>query len=365
MHVPRRRGRPSNPHTLYRAIQADLRRRMLEGEWAQGQRLPSLLALAKHYKVAKRTLALAVGALKEENFIIASPRRRLIVRRPDPGYLLEGNAILEVISSPIAPYAIEQLDFRALQMGILRGIGELKGPLTILHDGDLRTLMPERFLELSPRGILLVGKFPPRTLKRYEKLSIPVVLCDIPGRNWNLHAVNVANSQTAYETVQRLQALGHRRIAFVRFIHYDMGDADPDSKQREEGFLRALSEAGVRRPSDWVYNAFSSDTPRSSNIQRLLQARPRFTAVLATDAFRARLIAMGVTELGLKIPQDLSLVCFQGKVPEFSECAGPRINFEAMGVRAALLLKAPRRPVQHVAVPAEWHDGETLTRRRS
>src|SRR5438105_12888781 len=99
----RRPGRPPDSATLYRKIQAELRRRIAAAEWTAGQTLPPLRALARRYKTTKRTAALAVDALKEEGWIVASPRRRLIVRSPEPGIQLEGNAILEVISSPLSP----------------------------------------------------------------------------------------------------------------------------------------------------------------------------------------------------------------------------------------------------------------------
>lgn len=360
----RPRGRPPNPATLYREIQADLRRRLSAKEWPPGATLPSLEALARRYRVGKRTIALAVNALKSESWVAASPRHRLIACAPEPAILLEGHAVLEILAWPLGPGAVSGLDFRAMQLGILAGIGELKAPLMMVHEGELRTRMPERYLELSPRGVLLVGKFQSRLLKQYEKLGIPVVLCDIPGRNWGLHAVNVANAKIMSDTVQRLVTLGHRRIAFLRFIHYDLGAVDPDSKEREESFRQSMSRAGCKGAANWVYNSFSSDTPRSANIRRLLNFKPAFTAVIATDPVRAELVATGARELGIRIPEDLSVVCFQGKTALLPRCSGPRLDFEEMGRQAVLLLKEPRRPVQHVDIFAEWADGETLSHPR-
>ena len=56
-----------------RAIADDLRHRIEAGEWASGQQLPPLAALADHYGHAKRTVTKALRVLEAEGLIVITP----------------------------------------------------------------------------------------------------------------------------------------------------------------------------------------------------------------------------------------------------------------------------------------------------
>jgi hypothetical protein len=330
------------------------------GKWPAGKALPSLRWLAASYGVGKCTATLAMAGLKEDGWIAVTSGRH-IARLPESGINLDGNLILEVLSTPLALLNASP-DFRTLQAGITDGVGKLYAPLLIVHDGELRAHLPVRFGDFVPRGIVLHGRFKPGVLKRYEMLKLPVVLCDIPGVSWKLHSVSVANVQAAHDAVLRLARLGHRRIAFVQLVHFDMGAVDIDSRQRKEGYLSGMEAAGCKVDSNWIYNSFSSDTPRSLNVQRLLRTRPPFTAVIAANGARADLVIQAAKNLGKQIPDDLSVVGFQSNPPSVPALAGPRIDFEEMGRTAITLLSQPLRQPKQVELATLWSDGETIAK---
>jgi DNA-binding LacI/PurR family transcriptional regulator len=357
--APRGRGRPPNSRAIYRRIQADVRRMISSGKWARGQPLPSLRSLAERYRVGKCTVNLAMAGLKEDGWVAASSRRHHIARLPESGTNLDGNLVLEVLSSPLEMLNRDPA-FRAMQAGINDGVGKLYAPLLIVHDADLRRQIPDRYGDFLPRGILLYGRFKAEILKRYEKMNLPVVLCDIPGAAWKLHSVSVANADATHDAVLRLANLGHRRIAFVQFVQYDMGAVDVDSKQRKEGYLGGMKAAGLNTDPDWIYNSFATDTPRSQNIQRLLRTKPAFTAVICADATRASWVIQGAQHLGKHVPRDLSVVGFQGDSASDPALSGPRTNFEEMGRTAIALLREPIRQPKHFQIQTRWSDGETV-----
>ena len=55
-------------------VEADLRRRIVAGEWKPGQALPSVPALADHYGVARATVSRAIHALAEDGLVQIVPR---------------------------------------------------------------------------------------------------------------------------------------------------------------------------------------------------------------------------------------------------------------------------------------------------
>lgn len=64
----------------YRDIAADLRARIIRGEWAPGSNLPRMTDLARAYGVNRDTLARAIGILETEGLVWAVPRRGTVVR---------------------------------------------------------------------------------------------------------------------------------------------------------------------------------------------------------------------------------------------------------------------------------------------
>ena len=67
-HVPRTPERPSE------RVEADLRRRTEAGEWASGEALPTVAALAGQYGVARGTVARALRALADDGLVRIVPR---------------------------------------------------------------------------------------------------------------------------------------------------------------------------------------------------------------------------------------------------------------------------------------------------
>jgi GntR family transcriptional regulator len=70
-------GAAEHPH---RQIAASLRERVRAGEWAPGERLPSIPTLAQAYEVAKQTVQRAIDQLRVEGLLITRPGSGTYVR---------------------------------------------------------------------------------------------------------------------------------------------------------------------------------------------------------------------------------------------------------------------------------------------
>jgi len=64
----------------YLDIAAELRKRILGGEWEPGAKLPRMADLATEYGVNRDTLARAIAILEAEGLLWAVPRRGTVVR---------------------------------------------------------------------------------------------------------------------------------------------------------------------------------------------------------------------------------------------------------------------------------------------
>ncbi|MCK6472027.1 MAG: GntR family transcriptional regulator [Planctomycetes bacterium] len=355
---PARPGRPQSYDAEYRKVADALRERIESGEFMPGAVLPSFRALAKTYDVSEITVRGAMDVLKSENRVQVNARRRHIVTNPSYAGSVTENLILEVVGNYLHK-PLRNAYFRQIQLGIEKAAGETRASLLIANSPLYRSGLPPDGLDLPLRGVLLIGHFEKDVLPRYEKLNVPVVLVDQPNPGYGIHTVSVANRAAGADAVARLAALGHRQIAFVRSVLLAIKKVDPDSRERQHGYEEGLAAAGLPKRSALLINSVSSEQTAQA-VTKLLKQRPRVTAVLTVDKHRAVIVEEAARALGLKVPRDLSIVCYQEREAVPGHCSGPVIPFEDFGAAAFGLFDGPRSPARRVLVPTVWQDGKTI-----
>jgi len=151
----------------------------------------------------------------------------------------------------------------------------------------------------------------------------------------SVHSDNLAGAITA---TRHLLELGHRRIGFLA------GRPDLESaRQREQGYCRALSDAGLPVDTNLIrvgdYELEMSQEP----ARQLLTLDDRPTAVFAANDLSAMQTMHVARTLGLAIPHDVSVVGFDN-IPESALIEPPLTtidqSIQEMGRRAVELLIA-------------------------
>jgi DNA-binding LacI/PurR family transcriptional regulator len=360
----RQEGRRPDERAAHRKVAQALARKFVTGVLPQGSLLPSRRTLAREYETSEKVVRLALSFLASEGRILRTAQGMYRVGNQGAVASARANSVVLVLAHNLRT----QWDFpewRDVQEGIERAMGDQWDPLLIVHEPGriLRRRIPPDLLDGSLRGILLMGQFTETALKAYAKLDLPVVLVDRPPSGRGLASVSVDNESAACDAVHRLFEMGHRRVAFARRVHLGLSAIDDDSKEREQGFLRAFRELKLKQARACIHNLFGRERARSTNVQAIFRRRPRYTAVLAVDLEAAEVVAGGAREVGLVVPSDLSVACFQSKTaPKF--WSGPRIDFVALGERAVSEGLGRGRP-RVVKVPTEWEPGRTVRPPRS
>ncbi|MCF4123636.1 LacI family transcriptional regulator [Antribacter sp. KLBMP9083] len=182
--------------------------------------------------------------------------------------------------------------------------------------------------------------------------NVPIVAIDPhtgPSGAPTIDSDNLAGARTATEY---LIGLGHRRIAHLR------GREDLESARlRELGFREAMEDAGIEVDPDLIrvgnYRPDLADAP----AHELLDRPDRPTAVFAANDISAIRIVEVAHELGLRVPEDLSVIGFDN-VPESASCNPPlttiaqplhQMGAEALRMVVDLIEGTPRE--HHVRLP--------------
>jgi LacI family transcriptional regulator len=168
--------------------------------------------------------------------------------------------------------------------------------------------------------------------------SVPIVAVDPHAGRSDIPTVDADNAHGGYLAGQHLLALGHRRIAMIT------GRADLMSAQlREDGFRTALSDSPVDCDTvEYVDGGY--DPELAAERARELLSRPaatRPTAVFAANDATALATMDVARELGLRVPDELSVIGFDN-VPDAAMSEPGLTTIEQpireMGRRAAQLL---------------------------
>ena len=164
----------------------------------------------------------------------------------------------------------------------------------------------------------------------------PIVAIDPHTGQSGLPTVVSDNLRGAQLATGHLLSLGHRRIAMLT------GRPDLESAQlRERGYREALRAAGVSVDESLIrLGAYDSEVSLEQ-ARLLLTAPDPPTAVFAANDMSAIATIEVATELGLRVPTDLSVVGFDN-IPESTLCAPPLTTVEQpirkMGERSIELL---------------------------
>jgi LacI family transcriptional regulator len=166
--------------------------------------------------------------------------------------------------------------------------------------------------------------------------SVPVVAIDPHTGPSHMPTVDADNLTGAVLATEHLLALGHRRIGFLG------GREDLESSRlREEGYRAALQAAGVEVDPLLVRNGGYRRQTAIAPARELLTLPDRPTAIFAANDLSALGTLDVARELGLSVPDDLSVVGFDN-VPESALTEPPLTTvsqpMQEMGSQAVDLL---------------------------
>ncbi|WP_417840040.1 LacI family DNA-binding transcriptional regulator [Tritonibacter scottomollicae] len=175
------------------------------------------------------------------------------------------------------------------------------------YDGESDCAAIATLLDKGVEGLVLTMVAPERSaaLDRVRARGIPLSLMfhdPIDG----LPTAHVDNFEAAREVARRFADLGHRRTAFLA-LRFSSSDR---SRNRYTGFCDACRACGLPDPALIELSEAEANTPEL--LATLLGKLDGLTAIFASNDFLAIAVQKAVRLRGKKVPQDLSVVGFDG-----------------------------------------------------
>lgn len=378
---------------MYEKIFDDVKQKILDQSYKPGDRIPSEKELAEEYQVSRITSKRALEMLAAEGIIVRKPGRGSFVTDPEA----EGAGAEEQVQGRMdGIYSGNRTDREAAGklIGVVLtdfagsyGTRLIYGMEDAAREQDCFLVLKRTFgvqeneeatirklLQLGVDGLIVFpaqGEYFNAEILKLVIERFPLVLIDRELKGVAAASIITDNVKAAQEATEHLFDLGHARISLLSPPPIDTSAVE----ERIEGFVQAHAGRGIAVERELWISDLTSTLPNSfyddnierdiQKIMRHLEAHPTISAFFAIEYNIALLAKAAVTRLGLRIPEDVSIICFdspQFRIGEGYAFTHMRQSEEDMGklaVENVLALMENRPAANKIKLPAVLVPGES------
>jgi DNA-binding LacI/PurR family transcriptional regulator len=240
--------------------------------------------------------------------------------------------IVREITDPFFSMAIEALSTEALARGynVVLGSAHSKADEAIA----LRAVLETRHCD----AIVLLGDMrdEPKFLEDLRASETPIIALWHGTELEGVPTVNTDNRAGMVAGLDHLLELGHTRIAFIG------GRPLGDIRERHTAFVEHLHARGIEVPEEYVRNVSNDPAGGDSALRSVMGLDRTPTAVVCSTDHLATGVLHAAAELGLKVPDDLSVIGFDDipiaayTVPPLTTIHMPVNEMTAIAARLAM-----------------------------
>lgn len=188
----------------------------------------------------------------------------------------------------------------------------------VSYEEDEVAIALELIKEKRLKGIIFLGSNYYHPKGAVQKINVPFVFSTVGAVSEDEDStryshITVDDERESYKVVDYLVQMGHREIAIISAEEKNSSVG----RLRMEGYLNALKEHCIPINSSLICRV-SDEVEHYSmengylTTKRLLESGEKFTAVFATSDIMAVGVYRALFEAGLRIPEDVSVVGFDG-----------------------------------------------------
>ncbi len=334
-------------------IRDQLCRAIVDGTYRPGGALPSTRELARLFRASKVTVQKVINRMNRDGLVESRPGKGVYVRaRRQAGQRLRPVGFLGLYDLA-QTRAGEEYPY-----GVVKGLeAAWSGTSLELHDLGLArrgtVALDEEIRRHGCHALVLVELNNLHLLAELQRRRLPMVSVEHDASDLGIASFLFDNLLGAFQATRRLQELGHRRILCVNTVHPRMigSQSVPDSadRDRQEGYRVAMAAASL--DTDFLLLYRRPDLMRVQLAEVFRRPTPP-TAVLSCHHFLTRDLLGVLRQLGVGVPEQLSLIGFDSGDEEFApgqRLATVELDPVALGQRAGrALLQQVEEPDQVV-----------------
>ncbi len=291
-------------HSLVHQTAEILRAEIAHGTWREW--LPGERALCKKYQISRNTLRAALEQMKRErlicslqgagNQILVPPE--MAARKPRAGDV-----------ALLAPEGMERLrPSQSIMIDELRALlGEHGCRLHVYYGPQYFRVDPSRalgrLLAQNPHGCWILLRSNESVQRWFRKNHERCIVAGSVHAGLELAYRDVDHRAVCRHAAGLLLGLGHSRIVLVVSKPPMAGDLES-----EAGMLESIRQSPHVRAEAVVCHHDGSVSGIGHALRRLMAQRPMPTALLVANAYHFLAVSSYLTQMGLRVPQDVSVI---------------------------------------------------------
>ena len=321
----------------YHQLKEYLKKQIRSGEISPGQKLPSEADLVRRFRLSRHTVRKAFGELEHEGWIFREQGRGTFCSLREKG----NGKTIAVLTTYISNYI-----FPSIIRGIEKTLSSA-GYILILantwNDRKKETQFLDNILNHDIAGLIIE---PTRSAEynanrdyftELDRRKIPYIFLHAAYKEMDPAYVVIDDEAGGFMATRYVLEQGHRRLAGI------FKADDLQGVRRQEGFLRAMREAGCPVPRDFIGNYGTEQLfsfPYQYTRYLLQKANPPTAIVCYNDEIALKAIE-AIVDAGLEVPRDVSIIGYDNS--HLAAASRPRLTSinhpkEEMGGRAAQLM---------------------------
>ncbi len=172
----------------------------------------------------------------------------------------------------------------------------------------------KKLIQQKVDGIIisLPNRLSEEDIEILHRASMPfVVIQDDDYESKRCHSVNVDNTDAAYRLTEIMIQKGHKEI-----VHFAGGIDNAIAHGRLKGFTYAMNDHYLYLSEQSIINTGSRFIDGYWSMKKLIDTHSKATAVIAYNDMVAYGAYYAAQEMGIRIPQDISIAGFDGIADE-------------------------------------------------
>ena len=340
------------------------------GRLKPGDMLPTEQQLAETYSIARSTVRQALATLERDGLIQRIQGKGTFIHEEARSQLRRDLDVFALVLPET-----QSAFYPSLQRSFDEAASQVHNQILVCGSNNNLDRQGNVILQLIDKevaGVAIVPVTAPPTpvyqIRQIQKAGIPLVFC-----HRRVEGVRAPLLAIPFREVGRLagKALldrGHRRVAF--FANH--------RSEASLGYLAGLTDVlppGQPTQANTFFSAESAADPVFHEAEvlaaltEMLKQPERPTAIFASFDSAAELIYLLLLRLGLRVPEEISVVGFGGRIrasPSLRQITSVTVDETEIGRQAVELLDRMRRhalPLDHhetIVIPISLSEGQTL-----